>query len=138
MTHLQRSVATLRISGDDLIPSQISTVLGAEATFSRLKGQAIVSSSGKISTAKMGQWHLSATDREPENLDAQVAELLGKITTDLLVWKDLCKRYKIDLFCGWFMRESNEGVEISPATLTPLGDRGIVLGLDIYGPESDT
>jgi hypothetical protein len=41
----------------------------------------------------------------------------------------------VALFCGWFMRESNEGVEISAHTLGLLGERGIVLSLDIYGPD---
>ena len=40
----------------------------------------------------------------------------------------------MDLFCGLFMHESNEGAEISPASLTALGDRGVKLSLDIYSP----
>ena len=38
---------------------------------------------------------------------------------------------------GWFMKESNEGVDIKPSTLAALGSRGIALALDIYAPESD-
>lgn len=34
---------------------------------------------------------------------------------------------------GW-----NEGVEISPATLLALGERGILLGIDLYGPDRES
>jgi hypothetical protein len=35
------------------------------------------------------------------------------------------------------MNESNEGVEISARSLAALGERGITIGLDIYGAASD-
>ena len=136
MAHLHRAVATLRIGGASLIPSEVSALLGAEPTLARIKGQEILSKSGNTRIAKAGQWHLHATDTEPENLDAQVAEILGKLTSDLSVWVDLSNRFKMDLFCGWFMNESNEGVEITPNTLNQLGERGIKLGIDIYAPDT--
>ena len=136
MAHLHRAVATLRIAGNDLIPSEVSAMLGAEPTFAREKGKEWLTPRGKSRIATTGQWHLHAADTEPENLDAQVAELLGKLTSDLSVWRKLSTKFEIDLFCGWFMQEGNEGVEISPHTLKVLGERGIVLGIDLYGPDS--
>jgi len=82
-------------------------------------------------------WQLKAASCEPENLDKQVAELLAKLSPDLAVWASLSKRFEIDLFCGLFMEQSNEGGEISAATLMALGERGIALGLDIYGPTQE-
>jgi hypothetical protein len=41
------------------------------------------------------------------------------------------------VFCGWFVNEGNEGVEIEPHALRALGERGIKLDLDIYGPDGD-
>jgi hypothetical protein len=81
-------------------------------------------------------WRLSAREAEPENLDGQVSELLGQVTSDLSVWSDIATRFRVDLFCGWFMGSGNEGVAISPATMLALGQRGIQLSLDIYGPET--
>ena len=80
-------------------------------------------------------WSLSASDSEPENIDAQVSEILAKLTDDLVAWKKLSEKHDIDLFCGLFMEASNEGLSISPATLNSLGARGIELALDIYGPD---
>jgi hypothetical protein len=45
-------------------------------------------------------------------------------------------KYRIDLFCGLFMEGTNEGLQISPETLHALGERGISLGLDMYGSNS--
>jgi Domain of unknown function (DUF4279) len=138
MAHLQRAVATLRIMGDDLIPDEVSALLGVQPTMSQTKGQEIPTSSPPgFRLARTGIWRLAGTETEPENLDGQVRELLDRLNTDISVWHSLAKRFKIDLFCGWFMGGSNEGVVISPATLLALGERGIELGLDIYGPETD-
>jgi len=129
MAQLHRSVVTLRILGDDLDPAEISALLGGTPTASRRKGDVF-----KHRTAKFGLWRLSASDREPENLDAQIEEILDKLSPSLDVWRSIAARYKIDLFCGLFMHESNEGLYISPASLAALGQRGILLGLDIYSP----
>ena len=134
MAHLQRAVATLRISGDDLLPDEVSGLLGAAPTLSHTKNQEIDLPSGRSRITKFGIWSLSAADTEPEDLDSQVAEILGQLTADLTVWHDLGKRFDIDLFCGWFLGCSNEGVDISPQAMLALGERGIRLGLDIYAP----
>lgn len=77
-------------------------------------------------------WRLRAKEAEPEDLDGQVSELLGQVTSDLSVWGDIATRFRVDLFCGWFMGSGNEGVKISPETMLALGQRGIMLSLDIY------
>jgi ribosomal protein L19 len=136
MAQLARSVATLRIAGDDLIPEEISSLLGSEPTFAQRKGEEIPTKSG-VRIAMFGHWRLKAKDAEPEDLDGQITELLSKLTQDVQIWQLLGKRFRIDLFCGWFMNESNEGVSISPATLRSLGERGIELGLDIYAPDTE-
>ncbi len=135
MAHLHRSVATLRISGEDLDPAEISALLGCVPTSSQRKGDVFTSkASGLSRTVKLGAWRLEAADREPEDLDGQIAELLSKLTPSLEVWASIAERYAVDLFCGFFMQETNEGVEISARSLASLGERGIILGLDIYSP----
>lgn len=138
MAYLNRAAATLRIVGDDLIPSEVSALLGAEPTLAREKGSEWLTPIGKTRIATTGQWHLHVADTEPGNLDAQVAELLEKLNSDLSVWGKLGARFEIDLFCGWFMRGGNEGIAISPHTLKILGERGIMLGIDLYAPDAKT
>jgi hypothetical protein len=136
MAQLDRSVATLRIAGDDLDPTEISALLGHVASKQQVKGEVFVGKvSGRSRTAQMGMWRLEATDASPENLDGQIAELLGKLTGDLKIWEQISNKYDIDLFCGLFMKVSNEGLWISAKSMKALGERGIEIGLDIYGPD---
>ena len=138
MPSLQRAVASLRIGGAELEPEEISRLLRVRPTHAQRKGQELPSKSSPTPRiAKSGLWRLKASDTEPENLDSQVAELLAKCNATLGVWQTLATKYEIDLFCGWFMGGGNEGVEISPKTLLALGQRGIRLSLDIYGPDTD-
>lgn len=135
MAHLARSKASLRIFGDDLNPEEVTNLLGCIPTKAWHKGHIQTGTSGRGITRKSGSWHLHAGDAEPENLDGQVSELLEKLTSNLAVWAGLSQRFELDLFCGWFVKESNEGVSISPATMLALAERGIELSLDIYGPD---
>jgi hypothetical protein len=135
MAALARSKASLRIFGDNLIPDEVSGLLGCAPTEAWTKGQVEHSRSGREVVRKSGAWFLRAAEAEPENLNDQVAELLSQMTSDLDVWATVTREYDVDLFCGWFMEESNEGVSVSPHTLHLLGERGIELSLDIYGPD---
>lgn len=58
------------------------------------------------------------------------------MTNDPDLWRELTKKYKADLFCGIFMDEFNQGLTITPTTLSAIGLRGLTLDLDIYGSEA--
>jgi Domain of unknown function (DUF4279) len=133
---MHRSVATLRIQGDDLIPAEVSELLRCAPTTSHKKGDLIIGKrTGTERVARTGMWSLHSVDREPENLDGQIEEILAKLSGDIDAWRVLARRYRLDLFCGLFMEGGNEGLTISPASLIALGQRGIKLALDVYGPD---
>jgi hypothetical protein len=135
MAQLYQSVAALRISGDDLDPAEITKALGCEPSSAQRKGDVLVGrNTGIQRVARFGKWHLQASDREPEDLDGQIAELLLRLTPSVEVWKSIGARYQVDLFCGLFMQRTNEGLTLSPKSLAALGERGIELGLDVYSP----
>jgi len=126
------SVATLRFFGEDLVPDEISTLLGTSPTESCRKGQELIGSkTGTIRIAKTGSWRLTAARREPEDLEAQIFEILDQLTQDLTAWESLA-RFQPDLFCGLFMDNSNDSLPLSPKALLSLGQRGIALCLDVY------
>ena len=137
MAYLKRSRASLRIMGDDLVPEHVTRLLGAQPDLARTKGQRWQTPKGREMVARTGQWHLTAAPQEPADVDAQIAGLLEQCSSDLAVWQALSARFDIDLFCGFFMAEDNEGVSLSPASLQALGERGILLDLDIYAPDDD-
>jgi len=138
MAQLQKSAVTLRIMGDDLIPDVITKLLGVSPTHAETKGDKIVGKkTGHVRIAKSGMWRLCASDCEPEDMDGQVERILSQMTGDLTVWQSITKKYHADLFCGLFMRGSNEGLTISSQSLAALGARGIEMDLDIYAGDED-
>ena len=138
MAHLQRSAATLRIGGDDLTPDEITALVGVSPTHAQIKGQQFVGKkTGKIRVAKSGMWRLCAKDREPDDMDGQIQEILSQMTSDLSIWQSIASRFQIDLFCGLFLKSGNEGMTLSPQSLSALGTRGIELDLDIYSGDDD-
>jgi hypothetical protein len=137
MAQLHRSVVALRITGDELNPEEITQLLKCSPTKSRKKGDIISTNpqTGRENIAKFGMWSLSASDREPEDLNTQIQEILCQITDDFGVWQKITGKYRADLFCGLFMRHENEGLTISSDSLVALGSRGIEIGFDIYAAD---
>ncbi|HTE39575.1 MAG TPA: DUF4279 domain-containing protein [Steroidobacteraceae bacterium] len=81
------------------------------------------------------RWIIAAPESEGAKLDDQVASILGRLATDLEIWRQVSSKYRVDIFCGLFLERPNRGVSISPDTMTQLGARGIEFGFDIYAPD---
>ena len=128
---LDSSTATLRFAGDDLIPSHVTSLLGHPPSASQLKGEVLTFGHDQTRISRTGGWRLSATPRQPGDLESQVFEILCKLTEDLAVWESLAC-YEPDLFCGIFMATGNDGFPLSARALLALAQRGISLDLDIY------
>lgn len=135
MAVVSKTKATLRIIGDDLLPEDVTNSLGGFPTHCQAKDQEVVRKSGNVRIAKSGLWALSATEQEPGDLDAQVSEILDQLTDNLDAWQKLSDNYRIDLYCGIFLDRSMEGLSLSSESLLKLGERNILLGFDIYGPD---
>jgi hypothetical protein len=131
---LKNSTVGLRIFGDDLVPEEVSALLGCEPTRAYRKGQM---RQAPNYVAKTGTWLLEAADAEPGDLEAQLVEVLGRVTSDMEIWRQLGQRFELDLYCGAFMRTSNDGISLSPQTLSQLGQRGLSLGIEIYAAPND-
>lgn len=131
MAIVARTKASLAFFGDDLDPSELSTLLGAEPTRAYRKGD------DERAPGRRGSWLIEVGERVPGDVDAQIQELLTSLTSDLAVWRYLTERLESRVFCGVFMQEENEGLEIGSHTLLELGTRGLRLSLDIYDPSPD-
>ncbi|CAM3964397.1 DUF4279 domain-containing protein [Tsukamurella ocularis] len=138
MPLVHRAVVSLQISGADLDPAILSRMVGALPTLSYRQGDLVPTGRG-TRTARFGLWSLEGRSTEPADIDGPAMQLLSGLPSDLAVWRDLRDRYSVRLFCGWFLQGGNEGLVLSPVTLSSLGDRGIALDLDIYAapPRSD-
>jgi Domain of unknown function (DUF4279) len=133
MPRVASSAASLRITGTTLQPDEITRLLGVAPSQSHVLGETYRFQTG-TSERKQGMWSRDARDRKPEDLEAQINELFEGLLKDPGVWRQLSTKYDVELFVGVFMDESGEGLDLEPATLKFLGERGIRLGLCLYGP----
>ena len=141
MSAIHHSIVTLRIYGDDLVPQDITRMLGAQPSHACTKGEMGKKMAGlkvgDLRVAKTGMWRLCASNREPEDIDGQIREIFSQISADVAVWQNLTKNYQVNLFCGLFMTKTNDGLSISPQSMAVLAERGIELWFDIYAPDED-
>src|SRR5260370_28441471 len=135
MAKLHKTVAALRIGGDALDPDEISQVLCCAPTMGFRKGQVVRGPvTGREVVKKSGMWSLDAEDQQPGDLDEQIRSIFSRLPDDLGVWQNLASKFRMDLFCGFFMAVGDEGLEITPASLRLLGERSVALAICIDSP----
>jgi len=137
MAAVARSVASLRIIGDSVKVAELTQLMGREPSLAYETGESF-EVRGRVLTRKSGMWMIRVPASEPESLDAQIAELLGSVSASVETWQRLSERFRLNVFCGLFMEESNEGFSLEPATLSALAARKITIDFDVYAPSTDT
>jgi hypothetical protein len=100
MAELSRAVASLRIVGDDLLPDEMTSLLGVTPTRSFARGDEV--SPKRLPTRWRGSASGLSTRQKPSlpTSTTQVAEILSPLTPDLGIWRDIAERFGMDLFCG--------------------------------------
>ena len=137
MSQVHYTVACLRLFGEDLELDEITHILRCAPTAAQRTGEVIRYQSGRERIVKCGNWRLDANRAEPEDINGQVRWLLSQVESDLDVWKRLTQQFEADIYCGVFMKGSNEGFSLAPDVLALLGQRGIHLGFEIYSDIDD-
>ena len=131
---VDRCRVSLRVAGESLDPSEITSRMKVEPTFARLPGRLIHSSDGTpLRIDQVGSWHFTVGSGDLEELRDQpsdivegvIRNLLDRLPADLNFWKGLTGRYSVDLFCGLFLYSENRGFSLSPEICSVLGERGI-------------
>lgn len=131
---VDRVRVSLRVFGDDLDPVEVTTLLGCQPTEARRRGE-VIPDPRYHRTARTGCWLLDGADEPSTELEAQVGNLLGRLTDDVVSWRDLSRRFRVDVFCGVFLDSFNRGFALSPKLMRRLADQGIEIGFDIYSAE---
>ena len=134
---MSQSTASLRIFGDDLVPKKVSLLIGGQPTRWYCKGDIKPLESGKQVVRKTGMWLRAVKEREPEDLDSQIAELFSGLTSDLNIWQTLSTQFDVSIFTGFFMDKTNTGFCLSPETTNILSNRNIKIHFDIYSPDTE-
>lgn len=135
---LQRACVTLLINGDDLIPEELTALLGQHPETGVRKGETFKSRGrpGTAVKARTGMWHFGTGYREPPNINRQVIELLARLPEDADIWADLTTKYDCYVAVGvYFTDESwTGGFTLQPVTLRMLGERRLTIDFDMYAP----
>lgn len=130
---LERTTASIRIFGERLDPTEITTLLGTEPSAAYRKGEPFSATQGSRLRPK-SSWHLYIADAEPGDLDTQILKLLSRTTDDPLIWRDINARFRADVFVGLFMGTTNDMLALEPATLAAASRRGLAIVFDVYSP----
>ncbi len=120
---------TLCVYADDLEPEDITRLLGCSASRSHRKGD-LLGPPGIA--ARTGAWLLEWAGKTSGDLEAQIREILAKVTTDEKAWRQVAERCTIRMNCMLTLREWSRGLSLSPDLLGNLAKRGIELGISIY------
>jgi hypothetical protein len=128
-------VLRLAILSKDLVPSEVTRLMGCEPDDASEAGKPLYCGSTK--RTKLGQWSLELRPEDTDEWDCGNAmmELLQRLPSDIGLWKKLTRRYKVDVTFALLMTSSNKGFVLSPQVLKYLGDRGVTAGFDVYYEE---
>jgi hypothetical protein len=133
MPRVHETEAMIGFYGDDLDPDELTAGLGATPTVGVRTGATWRTARGVEKIASIGSWRIKAERSMAGDLEGQIRALLALLTADLAVWRGFAARYRAVAFVGLFLEEPNEGLPLSPDILLALGERGLLLDLDIYG-----
>lgn len=75
---------------------------------------------------------MDSAREDGDQLDRQIFSLFASMSQDLSVWTALTRRFKADVFCGAWMVERDEGMELSPDIMRMMAERGLKFGLCLY------
>jgi hypothetical protein len=138
MAKIQETKVSLRFSGDDLNPQELTERLGAMPSSATVKGETLASSTGRVRVGKTGTWLLRVEPAAPdEDFREQVTRLFAQLTSDEDIWHELSRRFAGNLFVGLFLGCSNEGFVIEAELLNAITARGLELGFDVYSPSAE-
>ena len=126
---------SLGITAEDLVPDDVSKVMGCEPDESQQKGKPVFRKDGTVMRmARFGAWRLILRPEDTDEWDCAEAMMLvlRRLPSAVRLWQRVTKRYKVDFFVGLSMPCKNKGFELSPEVMKYLGDRGIAAGFDVY------
>ncbi len=125
-----RTYATLCIYHQDLVPSQITQLLGVKPSCSQIKGEVL----RKGQVAPIGGWFLKTRDViDSRDLRYHIDALLQKLGPQREILKLLRERgYDIRISCFWESATGNGGPLLDYQMMSELGELSIDIHFDIW------
>jgi hypothetical protein len=133
---VDRITVSIRISGAELDPDDVTKLFGVAPSFAARPGDRW-RAGGREFTQRTGVWSVQFEGATGDwTLDGAIGELLERLPADLAVWKRLAAKHRLELFCGLHLASWNGGLRIPPDLLRRMADRYLELDLGIYSIES--
>ena len=121
--------ASLRIFGDELPLGEITRELGVQPTRTRRKGERPKPTSKTV--YRDDAWFLSSSLPETEELHRHIDEVWAAIKPRAGYLKELKKRFKVDVFCGYRSNCDHAGIEVPASSLEIFTALDIPFGVSI-------
>ena len=134
MDNLQRATVSISIGGDDLVPDEVTALLGASPNIAARKGEVFLGSNGRPIKARTGRWSFRGGWVSPPDLDRQISDLLACLTEDVTVWNKMTTRFACYLSVGGYLNGWAGGILLQPTTMKLLVDRNLAIDFDLYAP----
>lgn len=137
-----RTYATFRLSGNALIPDEVTAALGITPTRASMSDQHVSVGRAGSTTRRYpaGVWLLATDHRvESTSLERHLIHLLEAIEPVAATLKVLRSRHELraDFFCYWLSATGHGGPEISSDTLARIAALDAALDLDFYSPDTE-
>jgi hypothetical protein len=126
---IDASRAHLCLYGDDLIPDEVSSVLGLQPTEAHRKGDPSRTPGHGYG---IGSWVLTCAVEKPDEPENALTSLLNSLPADPELWRELKNRYVIRITLGLTLLSWNRGFTLPAPLLRRIADLGIEIGFDIY------
>lgn len=125
---------SFRVMGADLVPGEVSDLLGLKPDEAHRKGDPNIGRSGRrYSDFSEGLWALRSSADEGDPPDRHLSELLARLNGCAALLGELRRQgYRMDVFIGVFGIEGNSGFSIDPEISRKLGELGTKLEFDLY------
>jgi hypothetical protein len=126
---VDRSTVTLVLTGEMLVPADVTAMLGVEPTDAWERG----SRQGPRSPPrKHGGWLYRIEGREGQDPDQLVRALLLRFPEPTEIWVELSRRYTVAIWVGLFAKNWNRGFSMSPTTVRMIAATAAAVELDLY------
>jgi hypothetical protein len=125
---VDRSTVTLVVTGDALVPADVTAMMGVEPTDAAERG----SRHGPRSPPrKRGVWMYRIEGRQGEDPDKLIRALLLRFSVPNATSAELSRRYNVAIWVGLFLDAWNRGFSMSPTTRL-IAATGASVEFDIY------
>lgn len=129
---IDKSSVKLKFWGDELVPDELSKLLGIQPDKAWKKGEIFRGKTYDI-VRKAGLWVYSGKRCGDIELEDKIAQLLERLPQSLALWEEVIAQCEGgELFCGLWLERWNGSVAFPPVLMQQIAERGLTLDLDIY------